>query len=518
MDKKDYLDISKASDIGNSNNRRAYRFFEMIPGLISLGTLAGVFVFSWLIPAWISIFVILFCFYYLFRIFYFSLHQIMGYQKVKEHMKRDWLVELKKIKVSPPSASAGGGGWKQIYHVVILPTYKEGKKIIEESLHSLVASNYPKEKMIIVLALEERAGAEFIAMAKKIEAQYSPKFFKFLTVIHPAGIGGEIAGKGSNVAFAGNEVKKLIDSLRLPYEHILVSSFDIDTKVYPQYFSCLTWYYLTEKNPERASYQPIPIYNNNIWTAPFFARVVSTSNTFWQMIQQERAEKLTTYSSHAIPGRVFFEVGYPANVVCDDSRIFWRAYLYYNGDYRVVPIYYLVSMDAVDTAHIGQTMVNQYKQQKRWGWGCAEIPYIIFGFLQNKNISLGKKVSHIYTIIDGYWSWATASLLLFVLGWLPIFLGGNKFNVTVLSFNLPILTGRVMTISLIGMFVSAVLSTMLLPPMPKNFGYLKKVSIFGQWIFLPITLIIFGALPALDAQIRLMLGKYMGFWVTEKRR
>ena len=215
---------------------------------------------------------------------------------------------------------------------------------------------------------------------------------------------------------------------------------------------------------------------------------------------------------------MFFEVGYPANVVCDDSRIFWRAYLYYNGDYRVVPIYYLVSMDAVDTAHIGQTMVNQYKQQKRWAWGCAEIPYIIFGFLQNKNISLGKKVSHIYTIIDGYWSWATASLLLFVLGWLPIFLGGNKFNVTVLSFNLPILTGRVMTISLIGMFVSAVLSTMLLPPMPKNFGYLKKVSIFGQWIFLPITLIIFGALPALDAQIRLMLGKYMGFWVTEKRR
>jgi hypothetical protein len=246
--------------------------------------------------------------------------------------------------------------------------------------------------------------------------------------------------------------------------------------------------------------------------------VVSTSNTFWQMIQQERAEKLTTYSSHAIPGNVFFEVGYPTNVVSDDSRIFWRAYLRYHGDYRVVPIYYVVSMDAVDSPNIFKTVLNQYKQQKRWAWGCAEIPYIMFCFAKDKDIPLGKKISHVYTLLDGYWSWATAALLLFILGWLPILLGGNRFNVTVLSFNLPILTGRIMTVSLAGMVVSAILSTLLLPPLPAGVNRLKKVTILLQWVFLPITLIAFGALPALDAQIRLLLGRYMGFWVTEKRR
>jgi cellulose synthase/poly-beta-1,6-N-acetylglucosamine synthase-like glycosyltransferase len=509
MDKKDYLDISKASDIKNIKDRRLYRLYEMLPGIISFGTLAGVLVFSWLIPAWVSIFVICFCFYYLFRIFYFSLHQIIGYFKVKEHMRRDWLKALKKIRKKD---------WKDIYHVVILPTYKEGSKIVKESLNSLLHSNYPKEKLIVILSVEEKAGKEFKDMAKNIEKEYGQHFFKFLIAAHPNNIQGEISGKGSNVAYAGKVAKDIINTLKIPYKNVLVSTFDIDTKVYPQYFSCLTWYYLTEKNPQRASYQPIPIYNNNIWSARFFARVVSTSNTFWQMIQQERAEKLTTYSSHAIPGEVFFNVEYPANVVCDDSRIFWRAYLYYNGDYRVVPIYYLVSMDAVDSTSLFKTMVNQYKQQKRWAWGCAEIPFVMFGFLKNKKISFQKKVSHLYTLIDGYWSWATASLLLFVLGWLPIFLGGNKFNVTVLSFNLPILTGRVMTISLIGMVVSAVLSTMLLPPIPKGMSQLKKITIFAQWIFLPVTLIIFGALPALDAQVRLMFGRYMGFWVTEKRR
>ncbi|MBM3206581.1 MAG: glycosyltransferase family 2 protein [Candidatus Staskawiczbacteria bacterium] len=509
MDKVNYLDISRAMDVKKRSDRIIYRIFEILPGALSLGTLIGVFVFSWLIPSAVSIFVICFCFYYLLKILYFSIHQVIGYIKSKKHLKENWLYDLKKLK---------NKDWKKIYHLVILPTYKEGPDIIKESLNSIIKSDYPKEKIIIVLAIEKRAGKIYDEYAKKIAEEYGNKFFKFLVSEHPDNVLGEVAGKGSNVAHAGLEAQKLVNVLKIPYEDILVSSFDIDTKVYPQYFSCLTYYYLTQKNPLSASYQPVPVYNNNIWSVPFFSRVVSTSNTFWQMIQQERPDKLTTYSSHAIPGKVFFEVGYPKNVVCDDSRIFWRAYFAYDGNYHVVPIYYLVSMDAVDTPNLFKTIINQYKQQKRWAWGVAEIPYVLFGFLKNKKIPLSKKIGHTITLVDGYWSWATAALLLFILGWLPILLGGDTFNFTVISFNLPILTGRIMRISLVGMFISAILSTMLLPPAPKGTSIFKKISIFFQWIFLPVTLILFGSLPALDAQMRLMIGKHMGFWVTEKVR
>ena len=486
----------------------------MIPATLSLGTLFCVLIFSWLFPSVVAIFIICFCFYYLFRIIYFSLHQTVGYFKVKANMKKDWLKELKKVK---------GKDWRNIFHIVILPTYKESKDIILESVESLIKADYPKEKMIVVLAVEQRAGEVFEDSAREIAKKYSDKFYKFLVSVHPDGINGEISGKGSNTSFAGKEVKeKIIDKFKIPYENILISTFDIDTKTFPQYFACLAWYYLTEENPEYASYQPVPVYNNNIWTAHFFSRVVSTSNTFWQMIQQERSEKLTTYSSHSTPGKVFFEVGYPANVVSDDSRIFWRAYLNYDGKYRVVPLYYMASMDAVMAKNLWRTIINQYKQQKRWAWGCAEIPYIMFGFLNNKKISLLSKFSHLYTMVDGFWSWATAALLLFLLGWLPILLGGPKFNFSVLSFNLPILTSQIMTVSMVGMIISAILSTMLLPPVPKNMKWylrwFKKSTVFLQWIFLPITLILFGSIPALDAQIRLMLGRYMGFWVTEKVR
>jgi len=510
MDKTNYLNISKASDIQDLREKKIYRFLETLPGLISLGTLLGVLILSWLFPAQIAIFIICFCFYYLFRIIYFSLHQIAGYFKVKKHLSIDWMKELEDIKDK---------NWKNIYHLIILPTYKEDAQIIKESLNSLINSDYPKEKLIVILAIEERAGIRAKEIANHISKKYGSRFFRFLVTEHPDNIKNEIAGKGSNVAYAGKIAKeKIIDVLEIPYENILISNFDIDTKVYPQYFSCLTWYYLTEKNSQKASYQPIPVYNNNIWSASAFTRVVSTSSTFWQMIQQERSEKLTTYSSHAIPAKAFFEVGYPNNVVSDDSRIFWKAYFHYDGSYRVVPIYYLVSMDAVMAKGFWKTAINQYKQQKRWAWGCNEIPYMFYGFLKNKKIPFLHKISHLYTIIDGFWSWATAALLLFALGWLPIFLGGQNFNFTVLSFNLPILTSRIMTISLFGMIISAILSTMLLPPLPKGMSQFKKISIFLQWLFLPITLIVFGAFPALDAQIRLMLGKYMGFWVTEKVR
>lgn len=505
---KPYLNISKASDISDPKERIFYRFLEMVPGLISLGTLFGVFILSWWRPAWIAIFIILFCFYYLLKIIFLALHQIVSYFKMRRNLKTNWVEKLVKIK-----------RWENIYHLIVLPTYKEGIDVIKESIEALLASNYPKNKMIVVLAIEERAGKEGLKTAKTIKSKYGDKFFKFWVSLHPENILGETAGKGSNSAWAVNVVKKeIIDPLKIPYKNILVSNFDIDTKVYPDYFSCLTWYYLTVQDPLKASYQPIPVYNNNVWNAPAFSRVVATSNTFWQMVQQERAEKLTTYSSHAMPLQAWVDVGYPTNIVSDDSRIFWRAYLHYNGDYRVVPIYYPVSMDAVVADNLLQTAINQYKQQKRWAWGCNEIPYLIYGFWKNRKIPKWNEFVHLYTVIDGFWSWATAALLIFCLGWLPVMLGGEKFGTTVLSYNLPFLTGRIMTFSLMGLIISAILSTLMLPRRPKDVSRTKGLTIFLQWILLPFTLILFGTFPALDAQIRLMTGRYMGFWVTEKVR
>jgi hypothetical protein len=105
-----------------------------------------------------------------------------------------------------------------------------------------------------------------------------------------------------------------------------------------------------------------------------------------------------------------------------------------------------------------------------------------------------------------------------MLGWLPLFLGGEKFNLSVLSYNLPRLTRWIMTFAMVGMISSAFYSVILLPERPSGHPWRKYFYMVFQWLMMPITIIFFGSIPGLESQTRLMLGKYMGFWVTPKHR
>jgi len=71
-----------------------------------------------------------------------------------------------------------------------------------------------------------------------------------------------------------------------------------------------------------------------------------------------------------------------------------------------------------------------------------------------------------------------------------------------------------------GVITSAILAIVLLPPKPVWFKKHHYLIYLFQWLLLPFVLIIFGSIPALEAQIRLMLGGRfrLGFWVTPKQR
>ena len=237
------------------------------------------------------------------------------------------------------------------------------------------------------------------------------------------------------------------------------------------------------------------------------------------MMQQARPERLATFSSHSIPLRPLAEMDYwHTNMVSEDSRIFWQALIYFDGDYRVVPLHYPVSMDANLAKTLWGTAKSVYKQQRRWIWGVENVPYLLFGFIKNKKIPLQKKLYFSFNQLEGFWSIGTNALMLFLLGWLPILIGGNQFSVSVLAYNLPRVTRWLMTLAMVGMITSAIYSLKLLPPRPLHRPVHYYFWMAVQWVLIPVTLIGFGSIPGIDAITRLMLGKYMGFWVTPKVR
>lgn len=506
---KDYLFIGKATDLKNARDRFIFRLLEIMPGVLSWATLIAAVVLSWRKPFWTAVFIISFVVFWFLRTIYLSWHLRTGFKQMKENEKINWLEKLKTLP-----------NWQDIYHLVILPMHQEPLSIVKDTFLALSQAHYPPDKIIVVLGCEERAKEHGQMVAKTIQKEFSDKFFKLLVAFHPANIPGEIAGKGANETWAVKKAKELIvDALGIPYAHIIVSSLDADTRVSPHYFSCLGYHYLTAKKPLRTSFQPIPLFLNNIWEAPVFSRIFSFSATFWHTINQERPEKLVTFSSHAMAFKALVEVGFrQTNVISDDSRIFWQCFLNYDGDYRVQPLFYPVSMDANCAKTSWQTLLNIYKQQRRWAYGVGDLAYLFFGLLKNKKIRIRRKLAAGFEMLEGYWSWATSSFLIFLLGWLPLWLGKAEFSQTLISYNLPKLISRILTVAMAGLVISIYLSFLLLPPRPAHRGRFEYLVFSFSWLFFPLMMIFFSALPALEAQTRWMLGRYMGFWTTPKVR
>jgi cellulose synthase/poly-beta-1,6-N-acetylglucosamine synthase-like glycosyltransferase len=237
------------------------------------------------------------------------------------------------------------------------------------------------------------------------------------------------------------------------------------------------------------------------------------------MTELTRPERLFTFSSHSMSFRALVDVGFwQKDIVTEDSRIFLQCLLHYKGDYAVTPMYVPVSMDTVMAETWTRSLKNLYLQQRRWAWGAEHFPYLMSRFWHDKTFPLGKKIHHVWTLAEGMYTWATAPIIIFILGYLPFWVAPEALRSSVLFQNTPHTLEMLMRLSMLGMLVSAAISFTLLPHRPAGKHRHRTVFMALQWLLTPITFIGFGSFPAIDAQTRLMFGKYLGFNVTEKKR
>ena len=166
--KINYLKVGKATEL-SGKDKRFYRFLEIFPGSFSILTLLILVVFSYFKPVWVAYFIIAFDVYWLLLVIYMAIFLISSYLKLKSGLATDWkkYCELLKegrfkeinLREKPTEDSLAKSGLVDGFMATCHPANLwRGREIIRGSLMALLKDGYPTEKMIVVLAMEERAG------------------------------------------------------------------------------------------------------------------------------------------------------------------------------------------------------------------------------------------------------------------------------------------------------------------------------------------------------------------------
>jgi cellulose synthase/poly-beta-1,6-N-acetylglucosamine synthase-like glycosyltransferase len=542
------------------------RFWEILPASVTWTSFVLLVVLSWKAPFFISYVIMLYSLLWFVKSMHVSVHLVHTYRQLRMSRLEDWQQRLADLEnpslaqqrirgeLATLRAKLSAGtfrsrrlltraiqtlerrnralsdlvarmdslpDWREVWHLVVIPTYNEPTVVLEQSIAALERARFPKSRLLVLVGIEERAKEAGQAKAKALQDRFAGVFGGFWTVTHPDGIAGEHKGKSANATYAVKHIVPVLRKKGVPLSQVVVSNFDADTQAHADYFSVLTEAFVINPRRLRASYQPVPVYHNNLWQVPMLPRVSAIGSSFWQMIEASRVHRLVSFSSHAIPLQAVLDVGgWDVTRISEDSRIFWQCYMRYQGDYYVVPLPITVSMDAVQADSWWKTLVSLYRQKRRWAWGAENLAYLGTNFFGKNHVRapLSARILHVSRMVEGFYSWATSAIVLAVGGWLPSTLGGPEFRDTVLGQNFLTVTRAVLTVALLGVAVSIWISMRMLPPAPQNVTVRRRLSLIVQWLFTPLVTIFFGSIPAIDAHARLALGRYMEFQVMPKTR
>ena len=496
-----------------AEKRKLMRFFEILPGALTWTTLIGLFILSLVSPKILSIFMIFFIVLWLMRVVFMSFRLIHGYILHLREMKIDWNDLLQKL---PPQNS-----WRKIYHIVLVPTYKEDLDIIRGSINSVLEADYPKDRIIYVLATEERDKENARKYAEILKKENKDKFLDFLVTEHPDNLPDEIKGKGPNITYAMKSILPEIEKLKVPFKDIIVTNMDTDNIMDKKYLSCLTYKYLTTPDVMHKSFQPLPMYFNNVWDVPMPMRFIGMGSSAWQIMVSSRTSRLRNFSSHAQSLEALVATDFWAkDTIVEDGHQFWRSYFVFHGNHQVVPIFVPIYQDAILGSTIFMSIKEQYLQKRRWTWGVSDIPYVFYHSIIDKKIHWFDRMANSLILLESHWSWATGSMVLALYSWIPMVVHPD-FGSSVLAFNFRHIYSYIAATAYIGMITTLIISTLLILPRRKHRKHNRRI--LYDWILTPIVLpisnIFFSSIPAIESQTKLMLGiKPTVFRVTIKVR
>ncbi len=521
-----------------------YRLFEMLPGTLSITMVALLIILSIVSPIAASIYLLVIVIMNLVKAVGIAIRTVQGYKMLKRGVRVDWSKRLEELENPAESydrlagtksnayahdrhlqnlcmmAAAEEGYFpkpSQVYHAVIVTMYNETLDTLVPTLQSVVDTTFPKKRMILVLAYEERGGEEAEKVARTLEKNFKHKFGEFILAKHPANIKKEVVGKGGNITNAGKVLKKYVHEKGMRYSDVIVTTLDSDNRPHKCYFDQVAYEYIVHEDRKRLSYQPVSLFTNNIWDAPAVTRVVAQMNSFWNIISGMRPHTLRNFASHSQPLDALVEMNFwSTRTIVEDGHQYWRSLFYFDGDYEVLPIRAPIYQDAVLSDTLFKTLKAQWVQLRRWDYGASDVAYVgNYLFSKKRTVSFLNLFPKFIRLLDGHVTLAAVAPIIAFGGWLPLTL--NHQTRDMIAYNLPIVVSYVQTFAAIGIFISLILSMKMLPPKPARYRNTRRVVMVLQWIISPVISIVYSSCCAFYSQTRLATGLYIEkFDVTDK--
>jgi len=517
-----------------------YRFFEILPGTLSWLLILTPFILSHFtytlneIP--INDAVIFIAFYLL--IFFvrglaYSIRAIAGYRTMKQQLNLDWNALSADIDAGEVTgAQVNRPGWhlknlkllgnrdpqfspSELTHAVVLATVNESREILEPTIQAVLNSDFDTKRIILVIAYEARAGKAAETRVKELLELYGDKFQHTMAVKHPANLPGEVVGKGGNITYAGKKLQQYVEKRKLDPRKVIVTTLDADNRPNKRYFAALSYLYCVVPKPLRASYQPLPMFTNNIWDAPTLMRVIATGNNLFYIVGTQRLHMIRNFSSHAQPLSALIDMDFwSKRTIVEDGHHFWRSYFRYDGDYRVYPLSIPIYQDAVLADGYMKTIKAQFVQLRRWTYGASDVAYIADkGFWHKNKAPKADVLAKLLRTLEGHVTWATGTIIVFGSGFVPFFVQPQNYGTNVL----PQLVKSIQNVGIFGLLVLMYICMLTLPPRPARYRRHRSLLMVLQWVLVPFTSIGFGALAAFNSQTRLMFKRYLSkFDITEK--
>lgn len=501
------------ADAPTNERRRSHRFGYALPGVISwaivIASVIGVVFFR---RPWLAI-AIVFLGYFLLRMAVHFTFFLVGEYESRRWAKRDWTAGEDII-------GSAGFAPRDVWHIVVVPNYKEPVDLLERTLERLAVQHRASERLAVVLGMEEREEGSR-EKARALAAKFEGRIARIIISVHPSGVPGELAGKSSNENWAAREAYRvLIQQEGLPEERVTITSCDADSLLHPNYIAAISQLFATDERRYARFWQAPQYFYNNLWDVPFPIRY-----SMWLSHAAQLAELAMPFytplpiSTYTLSLKMARECGFwDPSYIAEDWHEFLKCMFERHGDVDLVPVFLPTNSDATDGETFLKALKNRYDQVVRHAWGAEDVGYTLDRLLSGDSNRQGVfrffQVLHDHVMRVAVWFMVMSVYVLRPYA-APEFASFRE-RIVLLDPGQPALP-YLLAAGAIMMFSMLFIEFRRFPP-PKSSSLFKVLpELVVMWMTVPLTGFYLAALPALHAQTRLMLGIQLSYRVTPKK-